>query len=1407
MSNEAITFQKVVTYTLPELEWDNADAWYKNLEERLYNLNVQGMYNKGGIKINAGYSKQPKLVKDALEKRVANKNTNTGMYGYGKIMSQIIGEYVVTLNDKTALERKLSIMNEMVDRLNANVALTSEDPAGPEKVIDETLANIDAEDAVDLALRVVAIQENSAPKMGRVMGYIGNKMPHLKTQMKQIAGMAGPKIGEVSKRISSGDVEDLKTEALLIYPDAFTEKKDDFVKLKEPIQYQFKANDLNPEVILYQVNDSVKEIPLNILIKKMKNDKAEFEYFNQHKPNGGPQWPKSGSGNYYLVISNDPYLNYTKTTGRFWDGSSCEKNSNTSEMYSKGPVTDIEYGNCVVFAFKGDKLPEGWPERQPNKKDDILLGRQNIKWGYKESKEGDLGMGIDPGFYPYGSGGWKDLLNRALALIVDSLGYLNYNKLYTPYYYYGHCDVGSGTGNLTYSKGNRCITKIDNQMIDPNIFLAGNELINYQGLDRLSRPLIDKQIKMILAQNPNIWAISGNETAIGRLIATKDIDIIKLLILAPEADAEALAAMTQIMDIDPQWKNPTAKTSLPFLIANHPNATERVQELLLKNHPGYQMLGEDGLEKIDFSFQEVVYGGALDDSTLNVATPYLCNGTPKVIDYLLELLENNKANYAKGAVYERNDMWHYNIIVSLLFAPKATKQQLDRIYSHLSFCIKKSKSLRTPSIPEDLTALATIAYSSPLTVADSWAFEANPVVFGGSRKFTLAPYVNLVFNETRQDTNILEAISKEVSEEDWNILIQNTRDKKCFEWIWRKRRRFNIEPQMFTRYPISIEDKTKPSTERLFDTKHFMACIDDNRIWDTRYEFVLGNERILRKSYPPKYVNHIVSSRETIEMLGWGIVALWLNSQESFNKYIDVLYQTSFGKLYLGGNRFAPAPEDIFELYEMNQDIVNLPEAAVDSVMNEGGLARNPRLPVEVQKILLEKWVELSKTYEGNYEEYLTQIIMALVQNPSASPNILQEYSTQEVFKSDVAKNPNTYTKDLVKLFSEYPSEVLMNSGLTQPAYRKLWNLTWKTLQVPVGLNPDRLYDSFRINSVLERQKGSKIRNSLISYIPTQPYAKFWRAGNIKKGKFSQLRNQNLYTDPIADYPIVPEGKAIVVKFSDNPENYQKNEVYFVRMKKTSDTSIYVEGEWHHWIDGERVVIQIEEDTLIDDFFNFIPEGQRKTDITTTDDAGKEVVIKAPKWNVDNIAVIQDDTLYDQLAETPSWRYDVTQQNVDDMILSYLQRGMPLSNIIDVFENNPNFGNYSLTLSGLFKIIDENNLWTLEMINENLSYLMRNRGSIYNQMVNIPLTQNIMDLSAIIQQEDFKQYDIYDMQVQDLGPIQNKILHYPTVPISYVYYILSSANNSNAVNKAKAIRRKRAKEFIEYYRREFPPPK
>ena len=58
-------------------------------------------------------------------------------------------------------------------------------------------------------------------------------------------------------------------------------------------------------------------------------------------------------------------------------------------------------------------------------------------------------MGLDPYFYPRaGQANWPKLLNRALAMIVNSIGYLDYDEMKTPYKYIGHCDVGGGTGIL-----------------------------------------------------------------------------------------------------------------------------------------------------------------------------------------------------------------------------------------------------------------------------------------------------------------------------------------------------------------------------------------------------------------------------------------------------------------------------------------------------------------------------------------------------------------------------------------------------------------------------------------------------------------------------------------------------------------------------------------------------------------------------------------------------------------------------------------------------------------------------------------------------------------------------------------------------------------------------------------------
>ena len=229
----------------------------------------------------------------------------------------------------------------------------------------------------------------------------------------------------------------------------------------------------------------------------------------------------------------------------------------TRWFYSRGPITDMKYGNCAVFAFKGGELPKGWPEVQPTNKpsgniindpDGTLLGRQNIKWGYKEIDNSEVGMGLDPYFYPRsGAATWSKLLNKALAMIVNSLGYLDYTLLQTPYKYIGHCDVGGGTGILQYKSGTTCYTKIDENQANPDLLMASNEMIGFVAFDRLSRPIVDLNIKMILAQNPNIWAIAGNEVGIGRLIRTKDPDILRFLISSPNADAEALSGIVDIL--------------------------------------------------------------------------------------------------------------------------------------------------------------------------------------------------------------------------------------------------------------------------------------------------------------------------------------------------------------------------------------------------------------------------------------------------------------------------------------------------------------------------------------------------------------------------------------------------------------------------------------------------------------------------------------------------------------------------------------------------------------------------------------------------------------------------------------------------------------------------------------------
>ena len=606
---EIIQFKKTLTYEMPEENWNDGEAWYENVYKNIFNLNSMGQTSD--IDITSRYAKTKDKLLSALNSRIDNKNNLVGDYGYGKCMKEIIGEYHISLDDKEGYERKVNILSEILDIFNQDARLINYDPLaeGEQKLIFED--TITPEEATNIALKVIGVQNPQKMNVGAAMGFISNNFPHLKSQMPQIAPLMAQSINEVRNQINKEGSENIKIELEKIYPHIFTiQEVKGPKKLEEPISYIFKYDDIEPLFAYYQIGDNVYEIPLAELIKMMKHDKAAYHFLNQHKP-GGPQWPEMAGTDYYLVISNDPFMNMTKSSGRFWEQNSCERYNSYDWTYAKGPMTDVLYGNCVVFAFEGGNLPDGWPQIQPTNRTSSqaknipgggILGRQNIKWGYKENVEGDIGMGLDPTLYPRG-GAVDKLLTKALATILSTTPYFNYNQMRTPYYYDGHCDVGSGTGNLTYSRGNGCITDIKAPKVNPDVIMASNENIGYVAFERLTRPIIDNNVKMILSQNPNIWAIAGNETGIGRLIRTKDLNIIRFLVASETADPHALLGIVNIIpEVDPTWEDITVRSSLPFLIANHPNSTPEIHKRLLELHPGYVFNGKS------YDAIEVLYG-------------------------------------------------------------------------------------------------------------------------------------------------------------------------------------------------------------------------------------------------------------------------------------------------------------------------------------------------------------------------------------------------------------------------------------------------------------------------------------------------------------------------------------------------------------------------------------------------------------------------------------------------------------------------------------------------------------------------------------------------------------------------------------------------------------------------------
>ena len=108
-------------------------------------------------------------------------------------------------------------------------------------------------------------------------------------------------------------------------------------------------------------------------------------------------------------------------------------------------------------------------------------------------------------------------------------------------------------------------------------------------------------------------------------------------------------------------------------------------------------------------------------------------------------------------------------------------------------------------------------------------------------------------------------------------IIQGLRDKKCFNSIWRTRKKYQIPSYLFTRKSRDILDFNQPSSQILYGSKQLIAALNDEEYFELRYIFENGEVKIIRKDADPFFVSEILKKVSLIENMGWGLVSLWVS--------------------------------------------------------------------------------------------------------------------------------------------------------------------------------------------------------------------------------------------------------------------------------------------------------------------------------------------------------------------------------------------------------------------------------------------------------------------------------------------------------------------------------------------------
>ena len=595
-----VVWEKVVNYDMPESLFKDPETWQKSILARLKGLPAQGGSNwKGNLPTNWQNS-----LLTALRSRIQNKEDidPTSLRGGGKAMASIIGEYKITLVSEESVAKQMNMYYEMLDVLNSDKQVTSFNPI--KNVIQETG---DVDDAIERAIHYVLYSRQKTITIKKIigigMGFISPRYLHLKKEMKNVPPMLSKRYNEILKQLEGVEGEKLLKYVKKKYPDIEKYVSKGPQKLDSPFEFYLVGNKLPISRFGYIIDDEPYEMDLESCIRLIRHDKKAYEMLHQLKP-GGVLHPPDEGGKFYFTISNDPFINITKSTSRYWETTSCER---VGGHMHKGVYDDITQGNMNLLVCAGHNAPDGWPDKQNRNapsnpaKDGEVLGRLTIRWGWREGvMHKGVAVGPDSTFYGMrGIGHLKGAQNNlilALMQIADFYGLSDYQKLGFGtkgskgkiYDYSGSADAGNMRGNrLTYDGKGKLK---EGAPINFDLAAAQAPDIQYGALNRVSRRHIDIETRRALARNNSIWAVEGGEVCISRLIESNDQEIHRLIAGNPIAHSEAIYAIAQTMykvfpDLEGAWMN---DNTIDNIILRNPKCNQETRDFIQKNHKGYK---------------------------------------------------------------------------------------------------------------------------------------------------------------------------------------------------------------------------------------------------------------------------------------------------------------------------------------------------------------------------------------------------------------------------------------------------------------------------------------------------------------------------------------------------------------------------------------------------------------------------------------------------------------------------------------------------------------------------------------------------------------------------------------------------------------------------------------------------